>query len=93
MAKIKSIKKIDYNGDTYNLHVEDNHNYFAEGLCVSNCHTARADILSDILSNPFEQKIGITGTMPIEEIDALTLESKFGQPVRYINAKQMIDLG
>lgn len=93
MAKIESIEPIEYEGDTYNLHIEDNHNYFAEGLCVSNCHTAKADVLQSILSNPFKQKIGITGTMPIDELEALILESKFGQPKRYINAKQMMEMG
>lgn len=94
MAQIKSIKKIDYAGDTYNLHIEDNHNYFAEGLCVSNCHTAKADVLNDILHQPhWERKGGLTGSMPIIELDALTLESNFGKPKRYINARQMIDMG
>ncbi len=56
-------------------------------------HTAKADVLQSILSHPFKQKLGITGTMPIDELEALTLESKFGQPKRYINAKEMMDLG
>lgn len=56
-------------------------------------HTAKADVLQTILSNPFSQKLGITGTMPIDELEALTLESKFGQPKRYINARQMMELG
>ena len=56
-------------------------------------HTAKADVLQSILSHPFSQKLGITGTMPIDELEALTLESKFGQPKRYINAKQMMELG
>lgn len=56
-------------------------------------HVAAASVLQAILSNQFQQKIGITGTMPINELDALILESKFGQPKRYINAKQMMELG
>ena len=29
MDQVISIEEISYEGDTYNLHVEDNHNYFA----------------------------------------------------------------
>ena len=54
--KIKSIKKIDYKEDVYNLHIEDNHNYFANNHCVSNCHEFD-DVMSDFIS------IKITETM------------------------------
>jgi len=47
--KIKSIKKIDYDGDVYNLHVKDNHNYFASDHCVSNCHEFDS-VFSDFIS-------------------------------------------
>lgn len=47
--KIKSIKKIDYTDDVYNLHIKDNHNYFANNHCVSNCHDFD-DVMSDFIS-------------------------------------------
>ncbi len=47
--KIKSIKKIDYKEDVYNLHIKDNHNYFANNHCVSNCHEFD-DVMSDFIS-------------------------------------------
>lgn len=47
--KIKKIKKIDYKSDVYNLHVKNNHNYFANNHCVSNCHNFD-DIMSDFIS-------------------------------------------
>jgi len=47
--KIKSIKKIDYKDDVFNLHVEDNHNYFANNNCVSNCHELD-EVISDFIS-------------------------------------------
>lgn len=47
--KIKSIKKIDYKDDVYNLHIEDNHNYFANNHCVSNCHEFD-DVMSDFIT-------------------------------------------
>ena len=57
-------------------------------------HTAKADVLRDILlSNPFEYRLGLTGTFPIIKEDAYKLEENFGKPVRYISAKEMIELG
>jgi Rad3-related DNA helicase len=47
--KIKSIKKIDYKDDVYNLHIKDNHNYFANNHCVSNCHEFD-DVMSDFIT-------------------------------------------
>lgn len=47
--KIKSIKKIEYSGDVYNLHIKDNHNYFANNHCVSNCHDFDT-VFSDFIS-------------------------------------------
>lgn len=56
-------------------------------------HTAKADILDSILkNNNFQRRLGLTGSYPIIEIDALILESNFGEPVRYINARNMIDM-
>ena len=92
MAKILKIEKIKYVGDTYNLHVKDNHNYFANDLCVSNCHQAKADILQEILKQPCSIKLGMTGSMPIVKVDALGLEQALGKPIRIINAKQLMDL-
>ena len=47
--KIKSIKKIDYSENVYNLRIKDNHNYFANNHCVSNCHDFD-DVMSDFIS-------------------------------------------
>ena len=47
--KIKSIKKIDHNDNVYNLRIKDNHNYFANNHCVSNCHEFD-DVMSDFIS-------------------------------------------
>ena len=37
LAKIKSITKIEAPSDRYDLEVEDNHNYYANGILVHNC--------------------------------------------------------
>ena len=36
--KILKIRKQTYKGKVYNVEVEDNHNYFANNILVSNCH-------------------------------------------------------
>lgn len=47
--KLKSIRKIDKPEKVYNLHVEKNHNYFANDICVSNCHGAKAGSIQKCL--------------------------------------------
>jgi len=56
-------------------------------------HLAKAETLLGILRNNFNQKLGMTGTMPLDELDAMLLEQNFGQPKNYITARQLIDLG
>jgi Rad3-related DNA helicase len=54
--KIKKIKKIDYKEDVYNLHIQDNHNYFANNHCVSNCHELDS-VISDFISIKITENI------------------------------------
>ena len=56
-------------------------------------HLSKADVLLSILSNPFKIKLGLTGTPPIDQLEALLLEQNFGYPKTYITAKGLIDLG
>lgn len=91
--KIKSIKKVEFQGDTYNLHIENNHNYYANNILVSNCHQAKAEVLQSILKQPCEIKLGMTGSMPIIEEDAMLLEQALGKPERIVNARQLIEMG
>ncbi len=61
--KIKSIKKINYSDDVYNLHIEDNHNYFANDICVSNCHSLEevlCDFITTKISKPLLKRNGFT---------------------------------
>jgi len=82
--KIKKIEEIDYVGDVYNLHISDNHNYFANGICVKNCHNAKAFQAQQIMQqaqNSF-MRIGLTGTIPKDPLDKANLTAGFG-PVTY----------
>lgn len=93
--KIKSIKKIDYKDDVYNLRIkcddEYNHNYFANDLVVSNCHTATnaSQIkIAEMLKCPY--RFGLSGTIPSTKYaDGLTLIKNFGPIVVDIPATQL----
>jgi superfamily II DNA or RNA helicase len=49
ISKINKIEKVDYDGDTYNLQILDNHNYFASGICVANCHPILVSALFGVI--------------------------------------------
>jgi len=95
--KIKKITKIDYNEEVYNLRVEDNHNYFAEDKCVSNCHTAKSKSLKSILSKTFGHaynRFGVSGTFPTEEtMEILIIQSLLGPIISNVEAKTLIEKG
>ena len=50
-ASIESIKKIPYSGDTFNISVEYNQNYVANGIVVHNCNELT---LTGLLGQPFK---------------------------------------
>ena len=58
----------------YNLEVEDNHNYFANGILVSNCHHSAADSWYTVFNNfpNASIRLGLTGTIdktkPVQEM-------------------------
>jgi len=86
--KIKNIKKIDYKGDVYNLRVNDNHNYFANDLCVSNCHQAKTKSVKTVLTKCKNAHIrfGVSGTVGAsdESADAYTILGLLGPLVNKI---------
>ena len=98
--KIKKISKINYTGDVYNLHIKSkddyNHNYFANNLCVSNCHHGKTTSIKNILVKCYnaKYKFGLTGTLPPEEsCDSFTIQSYIGPNVYTIYSSDLIDAG
>jgi superfamily II DNA or RNA helicase len=93
---ITKITKIETPDTVYNLHIQDNHNYFTEGGLVSNCHTAKAASFETIImpSTPNTiWKLGFTGTLPKELVEKMTILSSLGPEKKYITTKQLIDRG
>ena len=96
MKKIQKIEEIEYDGDVYNLHVEDNHNYFANDFIVSNCQGMKSDVLSTLSSDygkhlPF--RFGITGTLPKPADEEMSILSSLGDILFRITTKWLIDNG
>ena len=99
--KIRSIKKINYNGDVYNLRIKDgnniNNNYFANGICVSNCHTAKSKSLDTILTKTFGHatyRLGLSGTYPgNDSAEYLTIQSLMGPKLMTVKARELMDKG
>lgn len=94
--KLVKRTQIDKPATVYNLHVERNHNYVASGIVVSNCHGAKGPELRSLLidhGKHIPHRIGVTGTLPKEEVDSMLVHVALG-PVRYnITAAELIERG
>ena len=93
--KIVKITPIDYSGSVFNLHIKDNHNYFAGDINVSNCHQYKASVMSGIIEKattvPF--KFGFTGSLDGQNVHALQLEGLFGPVHRAATTSQLQETG
>ena len=92
--KAKVINK-KYTGGTkakyrYNLEIEDNHNYFANGVLVSNCHRTPCDQLFSVV-NQFPAKYRFGATATARRSDGLTnmIFATLGGVVYNIKAKTL----
>ena len=91
--KISNIEEIEYNGDVYNLHIEDNHNYIANNFNVSNCHLFKSKSLTSIMTKltkcPY--RIGTTGTLDGSFTHKLVIEGLFGKVYDIISTKKLME--
>lgn len=89
---ITAIEEIDTPNEVFNLHVEDNHNYFAEDIIVSNCHQFKAKSLVRIMGCLVnaEYRIGTTGTLDDSKINGMVLEGLFGPVMNVASTKDLI---
>lgn len=95
--KIKSIKKIDYKEDVYNLHIKSNHNYFANGICVSNCHKSNSKSYRKILKRTIGYayyRWGMSGSFPKDETYEMSkIMEKTGPVLDKVTARELMDAG
>lgn len=91
--RIESIEEYEYKGDVYNLHIEDNHNYFANKSLVSNCHLSTGASITSMFEKMTDvtYRIGTTGTISNEKINQLQLEGIMGPIYKVITTKQLMD--
>jgi superfamily II DNA or RNA helicase len=95
MIRVKKIHKIPYNGDTYNLHVRDNHNYFCDNILVSNCHGAKSyevNLIGKKCINA-DHRFGFTGTLSKLRQDNLNIQSVLGPKIFDLKSKDLIEEG
>ena len=84
---------IEYRGNTYNLHVEKNHNYVVDGCVVKNCHGFKAKSLISIMEKAHHvaNRIGLTGTLDDTEMNELIIMGLFGDVYVAGKTKKLIE--
>ena len=95
---MKLVKRTEINKPikTYNLHVEKNHNYVANGIVVSNCHGVKGNVIKDLINNHgshISHRYGCTGTFPKPETDQYSLKLSIGRIVKEVPASWLIANG
>ena len=94
--KLINRTEIDKPETTYNLHIENNHNYIANGIVVSNCHGLKGAQLSKILTDHCARipyRFAVTGTLPKEPADQMAVNVAVGHVKYTVNASHLIDKG
>ncbi len=95
---MKLIKRVEINkpDEVFNLHIENDHNYIANGAVVSNCHQAKADALKTLLTGVMSQipiRWGLTGTIPKEKYESQALFVSLGPLINRLSASELQDQG
>jgi superfamily II DNA or RNA helicase len=91
--RIESIEELDQDV-TYDLETTNNHCFFANDILVHNCHKVSSN--SYITLNTFFDapiKIGMSGTLNPDPIEALLIEGMLGEEIQIIRPKELIDRG
>lgn len=94
--KLVNKKEIVKSQETYNLHIEQDHNYIANDAVVSNCHQAKATVLQKLLTQHLGHapiRWGLTGTIPKEDADFQGILASLGPVVGQVSAKELQDKG
>ena len=80
----------------YNLEVEDNHNYFADNILVSNCHHSSSTSWYEVFNNMPNAliRIGLTGTVDKKNpVNEMRLYSCTGEIINRISNEYLIEQG
>jgi superfamily II DNA or RNA helicase len=95
--QLKKRQEIPKPPETFNLHVQNNHNYIANGIIVANCHGCRGASLQKLLveyGSHIPVRIGCTGTLPKDPADYKSVFACIGGPtIMTVTAKELQDKG
>lgn len=94
--KLVRKKEIEKTEETYNLHIEKDHNYIANDAVVSNCHMAKADVLKALLTEHMGHipiRWGLTGTIPKEQFEFVSLKVALGDVINRLSASELQEKG
>jgi superfamily II DNA or RNA helicase len=87
--KLINKREIKNPQETYNLHIEHDHNYIANDAVVSNCHQAKAEVLTKLATQNFRNcaiRWGLTGTVPKEKWEFQSLLASIGPVINRVSA-------
>ena len=88
-VKIKSIKKLPYKLDRYDLTINSTHNFFANGILIHNTSAIYANILTNVPTNWFKRMWRkITGKHEFDQKYNLVYSSRNVIKNEFINPKQ-----
>jgi len=95
ITKIKKIEEIKKPEKTYNLHVEQNHNYFANDVLAKNCHLSTGTTISNIVKSLIncEYKIGLSGSLKDGKANSMSYVGLFGSTFAPVSTRQLADEG
>jgi len=94
--KLKIRTEISKPNKVYNLHVENDHNYVVAGAVVSNCHQAKAEVLTKLLTQNFKNcpiRWGLTGTVPKENWEFQGILASIGPVINQVSAHDLQEKG
>jgi len=96
---MKLLKRTEINKpqNVYNLHVQEDHNYIVEGAVVSNCHGVKdLGVVQKLMTQNFKNvpiRWGLTGTLPEEEWNQLSLFTAIGPQIGELAAHELQEAG
>jgi len=94
--KLVNKKEIEKPQETYNLHIEQDHNYIANEAVVSNCHQAKAEVLKKLLTQNLKNapiRWGLTGTIPKESFEFESIHASIGPVIGNVSARELQEKG
>jgi superfamily II DNA or RNA helicase len=92
---VKKVHSFPYYGDLYNLEVADNHNFYVDGILVSNCHSVKSYEINKVGKKCVnaDYRFGFTGTLHDEEFENLNIYTALGPKIFDFSSQEGIEKG